>query len=155
MAPTEMVQWHRQSTPLVTLDDIMGLTAHRSTLTDMDIRFLEALLRYNFMTAAQASRLWEAPLRTMDHRLKRLFQWGLVNRGPLPRAGQGGRELVYALSRRGFDVLRRLENPLAVDWTDDWHPKSETGSRRLSILHELGRNEVCIAIAETAAARGK
>ncbi|PSR27566.1 MAG: hypothetical protein C7B46_19400 [Sulfobacillus benefaciens] len=155
MAQRDMVPWQHQGTPLVSLDDIMGLTAHRNTLTEMDIRLLEALLRYNFLTAAQASRLWAAPLRTMDHRLKRLYQWGLVDRGPLPQSAQGGRQLVYALAQRGFAVLTRLEYPLAQDWTDDWQPKSETGSQRLSVMHELGRNEVCIAIAETAAAQGK
>lgn len=65
----------------------------------------------------------------------------------------GGRQMVYALSRRGFEVLRRLENSLAVEWVEDWKPKSETGSQRLSVLHELGRNDVCIAICETAKAR--
>ena len=140
---------------MVSLDDMMGLTAHRSTLSEPDIRLLEALLRYNFMTTAQATRFWETPLRTIEYQLKRLYQWGLVDRGILPDETVGGRALVYALSERGFAVLKRLDHPLARDWTEDWTPKSETGSQRLSVLHELGRNDVCIALCETAKAMCK
>lgn len=141
---------------MVTLDDIMGLTSHRSTLSEYDIRMLEALLRYNFLTSAQGSRFLEISVRVMEKRLKRLYQWGLVDRGTLPTTSAGGgRQLVYALAPRGFKVLGRLENPLAQDWADDWLPKSETGSQRLSVVHELGRNDVCIAICETAKAMGQ
>lgn len=150
-----MVRWQQQGSPVVTLDDIMGLTAHRSTLSEQDIRLLEALLRYNFLTSEQASRLWESPLRTMEHRFTRLYQWGLVDRGLLAGDSPGRRRLVYALSDRGFEVLRRLDHPLARDWAEDWKPKSKTGSQRLAVGHELGRNDVCIAIAETAKAVGK
>ena len=104
---------------MVSLDDMMGLTAHRSTLSDPDIRLLEALLRYNFMTAAQATRFWETPLRSMERWLKRLYQWGLVARGILPDETVGGSALVYALSERGFTVLKRLDHPLARDWAED------------------------------------
>ena len=155
MADGEMIRWQRQGSPLVTLDDVMGLTAHRRTLSETDIRLLEALLRYNFMTTAQTMRLWEVPLRRVERWFQRLYQWGLVDRGVLPQEAAGGRTLVYALSDRGFAVLKRLENPLARDWAEDWRPKSDTGSQRLSVLHELGRNDVCIAICETAKAMGK
>ena len=155
MADGEMIRWQRQGSPLVTLDDVMGLTAHRSTLSETDIRLLEALLRYNFMTTAQAVRLWESPLRTVEHQCKRLYQWGLIDRGMLPGNTAGRPSFVYALSTRGFGVLKRLDHPLAQDWVEDWRPKSETGSQRLSVLHELGRNDVCIAICETAKAMGK
>lgn len=153
MAVPQYVHWKRQGQVLVSLDDILGLTAHRSTLTDVDLAILEALLRYNFLTTHQASRLWEIPIRTIKRRFQELFHWGLVDRGPLPDDTVGGRQMVYALSRMGFEVLERSENPLALAWREDWKPKSETGSQRLSVLHELGRNDVCIAICETAKAR--
>lgn len=155
MAASEMITWQRQTAALVSLDDIMGLTSARSTLSALDIRFLESLLRYNFMTGAQACRLWAVPTRTMDYCVKRLYHWGLVDRGRLPSSSRGGHQWVYALSARGFTVLQRLEYSLAQDWASDWVPKSVSGSQRLSLIHELGRNDVCIAIAETAAARGK
>lgn len=153
MAVPQYVPWKRQGQPMVSIDDVMGLTAHRSTLTDLDTAVLEGLLRYNFLTTQQASRLWEVPIRTIKRRFQTLFQWGLVDRGSLPDDGAGRRQLVYALSRKGFEVLERSEHFLALAWRDDWKPKSETGSQRLSVLHELGRNEVCIAICETAKAR--
>lgn len=153
MTDTDVVRWQRYYRPLVSVDDVMGVTAHRRTLATLDVQILEGLLRYNFLTGQQASRLWEVPLRTMERRLQRLFQWGLVDRGPLPDSQAGGRQLVYALAERGFEVLCRLEHPLAQEWQADWQPKSQSGSQRLSVWHELGRNDVCIAIAETAKAR--
>ena len=149
----DFIAWRRHGQPPVSLDDVMGLTSRRTSLIDLDVAILEALLRYNFLTVSQASRLWELPTRKAERQLQRLYQWGLVDRGPLPADGVGGRQMVYALSMRGFHVLERLENPLAVEWVEDWKPKSETGSRRLGVFHELGRNDVCIAICETAKAR--
>ncbi len=155
MALSETVRWQRQGAPMANLDDLLGLTAHRTTLNHIDVQLLEALLRYNFLTAAQASRLFEGSVRWMEKRFTRLYQWGLVDRGPVGSVTTGvGRQLVYALSHRGLTLLQRLENALAREWAEDWKPKSETGSQRLSVLHELGRNDVCIALCETAKAMG-
>lgn len=149
----EPVQWKHQDQPTVSIKDIVGLTEHRVNVTALDFDILEALLRYNFMTSQQAARLWKVSLRTTNYRFRMLFQWGLVDRGVLPSKTIGGRQLVYTLSQRGYEVLKRTENSLAVAWRDDWKPKSEMGSQRLSVFHELGRNDVCIALCESAKAR--
>lgn len=156
MSRSAFVRWQpRTSEPSTSLDELVGSRPSRHILTELDWQVLDALLRYNFMTAEQCHRWGEWSLRTVQYRLGQLYRYGLVDRGYWRANGRPGRPMtVYALSRRGFDLLRRNEHSLAIDWADDWRPKSETGAQKLSVAHELGRNDVCIAIAESARARG-
>lgn len=147
----KMVSWQRNATPQATVDEMTGVVPSARTLDDRDVQFLEALLRYNFLTSALAKRLWQMSDKFIGGRFRRLYDWGLVNRGALSQK-RGNRKFVYSLSRQGFEVLMRIGNPFAEDWGKDWMPRSETGSQRLSVLHELGCNEVCIALGETAQA---
>lgn len=139
------------------VDELLGLgpVSGGRVLSDDEYSILEALLRYNFMTAEHGKRLWQWDIRTTQRRYGRLHGYGLVVRGYVNEAGKVGRpQTVYTLSQAGFEVLRRNGHVLAEEWADDWKPKNETGSQKLSVLHELGRNDVCIAILETARALG-
>lgn len=151
MAKDKVVVWQSQKSINGSLDDILGVNQGKAFLTDRDITLLETLLRYNFLTVDLAKRLWLLPTRTLSYRFKRLYDWGLIDRGSFAKE-QKKRQMVFTLSRRGFKTLIRLNNFFALLWAKDWEPRSETGSQRLSVLHELGCNEVCISLSETAQA---
>lgn len=155
MAQSGVIRWYHNDMPEFSIEDIMGLTRRQKVLSEQDMQILEGLLRYNFFTTEQVSRLWLISLRMAEKRMARLYQWGLVDRGSIPASHGGRPHWAYALSARGFDVLVRTDHTLAREWTEDWRPKSETGSQRVSTLHELGLNDVCIAICETAKALGR
>lgn len=152
---SSFVRWHSHSEPTHSVDSLLNLTTSSPALSDDDYVVLEALLRYNFMTPSQAGRLWRWATRTSQHRFSGLYHKGLLSRGSVIDPDRPGRpHQVYALTRMGFEVLRRNGHELANEWADDWNPKHETGSQKLSVIHELGRNDVCIAILETARALG-
>lgn len=149
------ILWHAHKAPQHSINSLVGLETAKHILSYEDVQILVALLRYNFLTPEQAQRLWLWPARTAQYRLARLYRDGLAARGSLVVSDHIGRPRnVYSLTRTGFDVLLRQEHTLAVDWADDWRPKNETGSQKVSVIHELGRNDVCISMLETARALG-
>lgn len=152
MARTGFVYWDR---PGRIVDPAEFLAGRTPALQEKDLAVLDALLRYNFLTPHQARRLWLWSERAAQHRLARLHRLGWADRGRAGNTAAAGRPpSVYALSQAGFDLLRQTGHALAGDWADHWRPKRATGSQKLSVIHELGRNDVCIALLETARALG-
>lgn len=128
--------------------------------TERDFNILEAALRYNYLTSTQIQLLCPfGDVRSGRRRLLRLHTIGLLDRaGFAYRMGGNSKrvgEYVYALSQTGFDMLRESGTRLAREWNGDWHPRSQGESRKLSLLHELGRNDVCLAMMGVAERRGR
>jgi len=175
-----IVLWERDPAPEVSAEALMDGDAAGFRAQEDDFDLAEFALRYNVVTAAQAEAYWalERRGRTRAARLGRhlrerlwaLHQVGLLDRAwvryrlkvPVTQLGTHGLsrqdvvgEWAYALSAKGMAWLCLAENPWAVQWRDTWTPRSAGFSRKLSVEHELGRNDVALALLATAAGRGR
>lgn len=160
-----LVVWERDPHPDITVDDI--LEGKTGVGLGLDFEVLEAALRYNYLTALQFRGLGsrEEPIdpttpafwRRVRRRFQRLHEVGLLDRAwvryrpktvdstavaGVPLAG----EWAYAVSVKGMELLVRTNSPWARRWESDWRPRSAGESRKLSIAHELGRNDVAVAM---------
>ncbi|MDA8207084.1 MAG: replication-relaxation family protein [Thermaerobacter sp.] len=152
--------WDRSSQSAPTLNQIFNNPAFRGQERDFDI--LIAALRYNYLTPRQVAQFTQSNLRGIQRRLNQLHAIGLLDRtrysyrqDPYAKVRKNGdiitlyrpvNESVYALSPLGMEYLVWGEEPLAIDWQDDWRPKTVGYSRKLSMGHELARNDVCLAM---------
>lgn len=175
-----IVLWERDPRPDVAALKLLDGTVSGIRLQEEDFGILELALRYNFVTAAQVERQRKLLLasgeadprlgRRLRGRLTLLHSFGLLDRAwvryrsKLPVAQLGDSSLsrtdfvgewVYALSSKGMEILWRCEDANALRWRDDWQPRSEGQSYKLFIEHELGRNDVALALLEASAARGR
>lgn len=175
-----IVLWERDPMPTVTALDLLDGRVPGYQPQDDDFDLAELVLRYNYFTAAQAEALWELnntsaakPRRLgirLNERLRALYSVGALDRAwvryrPKAAMTQMGNkaksrqdfvgEWVYAVSLKGMEFLCLADSEWAVQWRADWTPKSHGHSRKLSIEHELGRNDVALALMAAAAARGR
>lgn len=175
-----IVLWERDPKPGMSAIELLDGSAPGFRLQEEDFEILDLVLRYNFATVAQLYRYWRNQVVDIDHdkRLKRrltgrvtlLHAQGLLDRAWIryrpktPVAQLGGTTLtrkdfvgewVYALSVKGMDVLWHNGDDNAQRWRDDWQPRSLGQSYKLSIEHELGRNDVALALLEAASARSR
>lgn len=157
--------WDHDKSPEVTALDLLNAKNVNYLLTERDFGILEAMLQYNYLTARQAKSLFEFSSRGAQDRLTTMQQIGLLDRAwgryrktPVPiRNGenldsklQSIGEWVYSLSSKGFEVLERSGFDLARAWSGSWVPRWHGESRKSSVAHELGRNDVCIAALKAA-----
>lgn len=165
----QIIHWYRYGSSPQTVQELIDTNERRTQERDFDI--LNALLRYNYMTAHQISRTLEAPLRSIQRRMVQLYKMGLMERArfayqqdPYPKIQPDGSlntgyrpisEWVYVLSQLGMDYLEWGEEPLAKEWASAWRPKSIGSSRKLSLDHELSRNDACLSIIEEGARRNR
>ena len=173
--------WERDPHPEITVDMIVDGRAPGFIPQSLDFEVLELLLRYNFMTARQSSLALqvrdgntEVPThvaRKVARHLQALHEVGLADRAwgryrlktpilqmsgdPVMARHNWVSEWIYALSSKGFTVLVRSANEWAVSWRDDWTARADTVSRKNSVEHELGRNDVALAILQAAALRDR
>ena len=175
-----IVLWERDPMPEVTALDLLDGRVPGYQPQDDDFDLAELALRYNYFTGTQAETLWELQYepsatparlgRRLNERLLALHRVGVLDRAWVryrPKAAMtqiGAKvksrrdfvgEWVYTLSTKGMEVLCLADNEWAVLWRADWTPKSHGHSRKLSIEHELGRNDVALALMAAAKARGR
>lgn len=175
-----LVLWERDPRPDVSAAALLDSSVSGFRLQEEDFWILELALRYNFVTAAQAERHQKMLLSDRDRdprlgrrlrgRLTLLHGNGLLDRAwvryrsklPVSQLGDVSLsrkdfvgEWAYALSSKGMDLLWRTQDENAVRWHDDWQPRSAGQSYKLFIEHELGRNDVALALLEASVARGR
>lgn len=160
-----IAQWERgKDADKFSVQDMLTGKSSGFFLVEDDFAILTALLRYNFSTGRQMTMLLaeETAKRDVQRRLLVLFnnglierRWGMYRTTPMPITlpnGETGtrfkniKEYIFALSQKGFDLLAQSEEELAVAWQANWLPKALTNSRKNSLRHELGRNDVCLAM---------
>lgn len=165
-----LVWWETTPTPPVPVEELkrpaihgtMAAAADAPLLLDLDIdTILDAALRYNYVTVRQLALWGSESHRRMSRHCEKLFRIGLLDRAqiqyrikPVPFVSPAGElgtrehriwEWAYALSQWGFAFLQQQLHPLALEWASDWRPRSTGESRKLSLAHELGRNDVALA----------
>lgn len=162
-----VVRWNLDPRPAISAEDILKDQVEGFKIQDSDFLILEMLLRYNYATTQQISRMLHYIMRYTQKRLKHLADLGLVDQGIVsyrslvfPKFHKDGsvgerikhiQEWGYALAQKGMELLTLANNEWAVRWAHDWRPRSAGESRKLSIAHELGRNDMCLALIEYAA----
>lgn len=173
--------WERDPRPEITADMILDGRAPGFVPQALDFALLELLVRYNFMTTRQSSIALqvrsgdpEVPAyvaRKTARHLQALHGVGLADRAwgryrlktpilqmggePIPARQHWVSEWIYALSPKGFATLVRSADEWAVAWRDEWAARADTLSRKNSVEHELGRNDVALAMLQAAAMRGR
>ena len=169
-----MPRWERgKDADKFTVTDILSGQSSGFFLVETDFEIMTAALRYNFSTARQLVILLDgrAAKRDVQRRLAILHNYGLVERlwgiyrtTPMPVSLPDGsigtkdkriKEYIFALSQKGFDLLVRSENEYAVAWQGNWQPKAWSSSRKNSLMHELGRNDVCLAMLQALRVLGR
>lgn len=175
-----IVLWERDPRPEIEVASLLDGMVQGFRWQEEDFEILDLALRYNFVTADQLVRYWKIQVvdadkdvrvrRRLNSRLSKLHAMGMLDRAWIryrfstPVAQLGGDSLtrsdfvgewVYALSAKGMEVLWRNRDENALRWRDDWQPRSLGNSYKLSVEHELGRNDVVLAILESAVARGR
>lgn len=77
----------------------------RGRMTDRDSDILDSVLRYRFASAAQLVRLVGGNEDVTHRRLRRLWEWELVNRWAFPGIRNHSEFYYYLDSRQALDVL--------------------------------------------------
>jgi hypothetical protein len=122
------------------------------TLTQRDIQILETLYTARYLTTQQIQALFWRPLqggtwgpvKACERRMRLLYTNGLVRRIEQPvKRGEGPQPYIYALDRRGADILvvERGIEPHDIDWK----PKSAEENYPF-LRHLLATNDVRIAL---------
>jgi len=169
-----MVRWEAgKEAAKFSPEEILSGESTGFLLVDDDFNILEVALRYNYVTARQISLLLtnDSASRDVQRRLTILLDHGLLSRAwstyrttPMPvtlRNGEIGtrvkniKEYIFTISQKGFDLLLTADQPLAAEWQGNWQPKDLTPSRKNSLAHELGRNDVCLAMMRALNALGR
>lgn len=160
---TEQLVWQRNPSP-VAVETLLAEHVPGLSLQDIDYEMLEFCLRCNYVTPEQAEMLGTSRA-TAHRRLGKLFQIGLLDRvwrvyeRYMDMVGFQERRIggwVYTVSQSGFDFLLRTKNKYAVRWQGDWSPRSMgEGTRKLSVSHELTRNEVLLSALAAARQAGE
>lgn len=87
--------------------------ARRGIITERDLDIIEAVLRYRFSPTSELIRLVGGNEDVTHRRLRKLWEWGLINRFAFPDIRRRHSEFHYYLdSRTALDILatqRRLE----------------------------------------------
>src|SRR5258708_3679887 len=77
----------------------------RGTITDRDLDIIEAILRYRFSPASELLRLVGGNEDVTHRRLRRLWEYGLINRFAFPFPRPHSEFYYYLDNRRGLDLL--------------------------------------------------
>src|SRR5580693_9379785 len=88
--------------------------ARPGEITDRDLDVLDAVLRYRFCSASQLVRLVGGNEDVTHRRLRRLWEWQLVNRWAFPGIRTHSEFHYYLDSREPVDLLiahRRITEP--------------------------------------------
>lgn len=149
--------WYHSPTP-VPPEELIANRIKGFKMSAHDEYILEFALRYNFATSPLMKKAGMKQ-STASVRLAKLFNLGLLDRmwhtykrgmdwSGFKERNVGG--WVYCLSQTGFDFLALSGVDPAPKWKGDWHPFSASlGSKKLSITHELYRNNVCLGMMES------
>ena len=169
-----MVRWESgANTEKFSVQEILAGDSAGFMLVEDDFAILESALKYNYVTARQMSLLLtgDSASRDVQRRLTILLDHGLLSRAwsayrttPMPVTLEDGelgtrqknvKEYIFALSQKGFDLLAAVDHQLAVEWEGHWQSRALVPSRKNSLAHELGRNEVCLAMIRATKAFGR
>lgn len=100
--------------------------AHRGRISVRDLDLIEAILRYRFLPTAELVRLAGGNEDVTHRRLRRLWEWELVNRFAFPKLGMGQHEFNYYIDSR-----QALETLVAFGRLAEIHP---------AMLEEISHN---------------
>ncbi len=122
-------------------------------MTARDIRILESLDAYRYLTAGQIQSLhWDTQISVSCRvRLRKLFVHGYVDRIPLQDGFQRGSVPVYVLSQKGAVALAEIRSASGKEL--DWSRKHKD-VKPLFIQHWLALNDVRIAFTRAAKREG-
>lgn len=118
-------------------------------LMERDIEILKAVHEFRIMRGDQLQALYFGSQSTASYRLSRLYQHGLLDRHFLPTlGGLASSPALYALGKRGVDILRRV---LDCGPKDIRKPPNNQELSPLFLEHLLQINDFRVAV--TVAAR--
>jgi len=115
-------------------------------ITPRDVEIIKAVHSYRFLSTSQIKRRFFRSKSKADRRLRRLFDYGFLDRIQLP-VTQGRGELLYALWKQGTHLLaERLDKTLEEI---GWRPKMNK-LNPYHLKHELNLNQFRFTLEEAA-----
>ncbi|HYT43720.1 MAG TPA: replication-relaxation family protein [Methylomirabilota bacterium] len=112
-------------------------------LTAVDYEILTLVCEYHFLTVSQVTRLRysSGSETTCQDRLKRLFNFGVLDRVQLPHTGKGNSEYLYTISSKGFKELQ----PFGISNFTRYRPVDTHTLKLPHLQHLLTLNDFLIA----------